>query len=47
MRNWDARPGDFPITEQLAQTVLSLPMGPHLLAEQLQTVIQAIRAFKA
>jgi dTDP-4-amino-4,6-dideoxygalactose transaminase len=39
--------GDYPITEEMAETVLSLPMGPHLLPDQLQTVIQAIRSFKA
>jgi dTDP-4-amino-4,6-dideoxygalactose transaminase len=26
--------GDFPIAEELAETVLSLPMGPHLSREQ-------------
>lgn len=42
----DCKAGDFPITEELAHTVLSLPMGPHLSPEQLQTVVQAIRTFK-
>ncbi len=37
--------GDFPITERLAKTVLSLPMGPHLRPEQLQEVIAAIKSF--
>jgi dTDP-4-amino-4,6-dideoxygalactose transaminase len=36
----------FSITEQLAQTVLSLPMGPHLDREQTESVIQAIESFK-
>ena len=37
--------GDFPITEKMAQTVLSLPVGPHLQAEQMQAVIQSIESF--
>lgn len=37
--------GDFPIAEELAQTVLSLPMGPHLAPHQVDQVISAIRAF--
>jgi dTDP-4-amino-4,6-dideoxygalactose transaminase len=39
--------GDFPITEDLAATVLSLPMGPHMTGEQVQTVIRAVEGFKA
>ena len=39
------KPGDFPITEQLAQTALSLPVGPHLRPEHLRAVIEAIRSF--
>ena len=38
--------GDFPITESIARTVLSLPMGPHLQSDQVDTVISAIRKFK-
>jgi dTDP-4-amino-4,6-dideoxygalactose transaminase len=34
--------GDFPITERLAGTVLSLPMGPHLSEAQVELVIQAV-----
>jgi dTDP-4-amino-4,6-dideoxygalactose transaminase len=37
--------GDFPITESLAETVLSLPMGPHLTAEQTELVIRSIGSF--
>jgi dTDP-4-amino-4,6-dideoxygalactose transaminase len=37
------RRGDFPITENLADTVLSLPMGPHLAAEQVSHVIRKIK----
>ncbi len=38
--------GDFPITEESAATVLSLPMGPHLQAEQMQHVIYSIESFR-
>ena len=37
--------GDFPITEFLADTVLSLPIGPHLPLDQAQTVVDALRDF--
>ncbi len=40
------RPGDFPITERIAQTALSLPMGPHLQAEQMQYVIDSMESFR-
>jgi len=36
---------DFPIAENIAQTVLSIPMGPHLASHQMDQVISAIRAF--
>jgi len=36
------RRGDFPITERLADTVLSLPIGPHLDAESTRQVVDAI-----
>jgi dTDP-4-amino-4,6-dideoxygalactose transaminase len=39
--------GQFPISEQMAQTVLSLPIGPHLAAEQVQSVVTAIQEFKS
>ncbi|MGB6484631.1 MAG: DegT/DnrJ/EryC1/StrS family aminotransferase [Candidatus Acidiferrales bacterium] len=35
--------GDFPIAEEIANTELSLPLGPHLQPQQQQTVIQAVR----
>lgn len=35
----------LPVSEAMARTVLSLPMGPHLLDEQMTTVIEAMRAF--
>lgn len=38
---WQA--GDFPVTEQLANTVLSLPMGPHLAEADRQKVVSVVR----
>lgn len=43
---FDAKTGDFPITEELARTVLSLPMGPHLTPEQAEIVIDSVRSFR-
>jgi dTDP-4-amino-4,6-dideoxygalactose transaminase len=40
------RRGDFPITEQLADTVLSIPMGPHVGTEAMMLVIDAVKTFK-
>ena len=40
------RPGAFPITEQSAQTVLSIPIGPHLLPADVHSVIAAIKSFR-
>ena len=37
------QPGDFPLTEELAQTVLSLPMGPHLSAADVAAVIDRVK----
>ena len=37
--------GDFPVTEKLAESVLSLPIGPHLQLEQANCVIERIREF--
>ena len=37
--------GDFPITEALADSVLSLPIGPHLDRSDAERVIQAIQDF--
>jgi dTDP-4-amino-4,6-dideoxygalactose transaminase len=36
----------LPIAEQLATTVLSLPIGPHLTDEQAQAITTAIRSFE-
>jgi dTDP-4-amino-4,6-dideoxygalactose transaminase len=38
--------GALPITERLARTVLSLPVGPHLPEDQVQTVVRAVKEFK-
>ena len=38
------KPGMFPIAEELAQTVLSLPMGPHLRSEQARAVVAETNA---
>lgn len=37
--------GDFPITEHLAKEIVSLPMYPHLAAEQQYRVVEKIREF--
>jgi dTDP-4-amino-4,6-dideoxygalactose transaminase len=39
------KPGDFPITEELAPRILSLPMYAELTSEQLEFVALAIREF--
>ena len=37
--------GKFPVTEALAEEVISLPMGPHLTPEAAARVVLAVRAF--
>lgn len=37
--------GDFPLAENLADTVLSIPIGPHLPDEDVEEVIQALISF--
>jgi dTDP-4-amino-4,6-dideoxygalactose transaminase len=39
--------GDFPVTEELADTVLSIPIGPHLDDDGIASVIHTLQAFKA
>ena len=39
--------GDFPLAERMADQVLSLPMGPHMEAEQIAVVIDAARKLAA
>jgi dTDP-4-amino-4,6-dideoxygalactose transaminase len=41
------RRGDFPVAEQLAETILSLPMGPHVDESSAERVILAVRAFES
>jgi dTDP-4-amino-4,6-dideoxygalactose transaminase len=36
------KPGDFPIAESLAESVLSLPIGPHLEPEQTRVVVESV-----
>jgi dTDP-4-amino-4,6-dideoxygalactose transaminase len=37
--------GDFPLTENLAASVLSLPIGPHLSLEEAESVVECVREF--
>lgn len=39
------RKGDYPISERIAETALSLPLGPHLSREDANAVVAAIRQF--
>jgi dTDP-4-amino-4,6-dideoxygalactose transaminase len=39
------RPGDFPITEELSRSILSIPIGPHLTLDDAQFVAEKIREF--
>jgi dTDP-4-amino-4,6-dideoxygalactose transaminase len=38
-------PGDFPVAERIAATVLSLPMGPHLTDGMQERVMEAVASF--
>jgi dTDP-4-amino-4,6-dideoxygalactose transaminase len=46
-RTWSTGPGSLPVTERLAERVLSLPMYPELTTEQVAYVVEAVRAFAA
>lgn len=46
-RDWASPADPLPLTERLASTVLSLPMGPHLSSGDQELVIEAIRKFSA
>jgi dTDP-4-amino-4,6-dideoxygalactose transaminase len=43
-RSLGYRHGDFPVSERIADTVLSLPMHPHLTSRQLVRVATAVRS---
>ncbi len=36
----------LPITEEICREVLSLPMGPHLVAEEVDRVVEAVLSFE-
>ena len=38
------KPGDFPITEEFAQTMLSIPIGPHMKPEDIEEVITVVKS---
>jgi len=44
-RSLGYQPGAFPIAEQLAAEVLSLPISPHHTTEQIDTVCAGVRSF--
>jgi len=44
LRGLGLHEGDLPVTEALAMTVLSLPMGPHLPLEQAKQVVDVTRS---
>ncbi len=39
--------GDFPVTERIAAEIVSLPMFPHITADQQSRVVEAIKGFLA
>jgi dTDP-4-amino-4,6-dideoxygalactose transaminase len=44
-RHLGHKEGDFPITEECARQVLSLPMYPELTQTQIEEVVRAIKEF--
>lgn len=44
-RELGLKAGTFPISEDMARRVLSLPFGPHIPPEQVQAVIDAVKSF--
>ncbi len=46
-KNLNYRSGDFPVSEQAQEEVLSLPMCPELSEEHVEEIVQVIRAFLA
>jgi dTDP-4-amino-4,6-dideoxygalactose transaminase len=45
LRQFGGQKGDYPVAEQLAQRVLSLPLYPQMTLDQLQTVAMSVRDF--
>jgi dTDP-4-amino-4,6-dideoxygalactose transaminase len=41
------KPGDFPVSERLSDTVISIPVFPELEDEEVEVVIETINSFKA
>jgi dTDP-4-amino-4,6-dideoxygalactose transaminase len=41
-RNLDCKPGSFPVAEDMARKILSLPMYPNLALEQQQSVVEQL-----
>jgi dTDP-4-amino-4,6-dideoxygalactose transaminase len=39
------KPGDFPVTEECAQRILSLPMFAELTQDQIELITQTVREF--
>ncbi|MEK6372949.1 MAG: DegT/DnrJ/EryC1/StrS family aminotransferase [Acidobacteriota bacterium] len=39
---WNHRAAEWPVASAMAREVISLPMGPHLTAEQLERVVEAV-----
>jgi dTDP-4-amino-4,6-dideoxygalactose transaminase len=39
--------GDFPVTERIAEEIVSLPMFPHITADQQSRVVEALKGFLA
>jgi dTDP-4-amino-4,6-dideoxygalactose transaminase len=44
-RHLDYKAGDFPVTEQVANEQLSLPMFPELVAAEVERVAEAVRSW--
>jgi len=44
-RSAGGKTGDFPLAERMAAEVLSLPIGPHVSADQVDAVAAAVRSF--
>jgi dTDP-4-amino-4,6-dideoxygalactose transaminase len=45
LRQYGYQPGDFPVTDRHARSMISFPAHEHLTQEQLAYVVQTVRAF--